>query len=218
MINEYGSSVVFGSNADIINDSVLVFMLRNGYIDANCSSILPCLFDSYKSDVIESLDSIPAELLSVENIVVSDKYTDDEKALMINKCDHSRIGDNTIAFVERSKSGINKDVVLEVFKQIPIDRKYGVLLNYLDVFDDDELPDLFNMLSESYHSLAIRTHHQVRLANTDYNNQLLTKLKQRNYISSMEVEKPISNKKKQLIPIEDKGSIICRVRKAKAES
>ena len=187
------------------------------YIDTNCSSIVPCFFDSYKTDVIGSLDSIPAALLSVEDIVVSDKYTDDEKVLIINKCDHSRIGDNTITFVERSKSGINKDVVLEVFKQIPIDRKYGVLLNYLDVFVDDELPDLFNMLSEPYHSLAIRTNHQVRLANTDYNNQLLTKLSQRKYISSMD-EEPISNKKKRLFPIEDKGSLVCRVRKAKTES
>ena len=187
------------------------------YIDANCSSIVPGFFDSYKTDVIESLDSIPAELLYVEDIVVSDKYTDDEKVSIINKCDHSLIGENTIAFVERSKSGLNKDVVLEVFTQIPIGRKYGVLLNYLDKFDDDELPALFNMLSESYHSLAIRTNHQVRLANTDYNNQLLTKLKQRDYITSMNVEEPITDKKR-LVQAEDIGCIVCRVKQAKPNS
>ena len=58
----------------------------------------------------------------------------------------------------------------------------------MDVYQNEELPELFNQLSPEYKQFVERSRHKYLIAHTDYNVALLEKLKARDYITSIDAK------------------------------
>ena len=79
---------------------------------------------------------------------------------------------------------VSKQYVNCAWKQLPDEDKYQLLLNHINVFKNDDLPDLFGQLHKEYHVFVDRTvKHKYKISYSDYNRQLTLKLMEKGYIT-----------------------------------
>ena len=89
------------------------------------------------------------------------------------------------------------------------------MLNQIDAYKNDELPNLFAELASPYHQLVDRTKHKFRFEYTDYNKELLNKLVKKGYITSAD-EEWADKRNNELFSIEKEHIITGYVKQIKA--
>lgn len=177
--------------------------------------VMPLFFEKYKPDILNILDEVPQEQIPYDGIMKSEAYNDNEKILILKKCDSTSITTDIAAFIRRYDGKIEKAYVLAAWDILPDDQKYELLVNHLDVFRNEELPELFNQLAPVYHALASRTNHKVTLEKTPYNERLLERLKKKGYLTSVGTEEVPDESKKHLFTSDKKTVLYCRVKEHK---
>ncbi len=139
-----------------------------------------CDVEAFFASISEiNLDSIP-----VDEIMSEAQIDEKKKISLINLIPESEMSYEMALVIRNTEMEISKPYVVAAWDLLEQKEKYQLLLNHIDVFENSELPALFNELEYMYRDLAKRNRHKVSLYASDYNISLVNKLEKRRYISS----------------------------------
>ena len=203
----------------LIDVQYIPFSLEN--IENICSSypgLIVFFYEKYKKEILDVLDSIPTDQIPFDGIMKSGEYSDEERLVVLKKCDSTAITNDIATFIMNHEGGVDKAYVLAAWDILADDKKYELLVNHLDVLENKDLPALFNQLAPVYHELAVRANHKVSFDKTDYNERLLYKLKQKQYVTSVGTEEVDDESKKHFFSNEKKTVLYCRVKEIKTNT
>ncbi|MCM1040131.1 MAG: hypothetical protein NC434_12490, partial [Ruminococcus sp.] len=137
---------------------------------------------------IASLDDIELKDEEINSLLQSELFIPEEKKKLLSKLDATTLGIETAKIVKDLNFKINRIYTDAAWSVLDEENKYALLLNQIDAYKNEELPDLFSELAPVYHQLVERTRHKFKFAYNDYNKKLLDKLVQKDYITSAEEE------------------------------
>ncbi len=203
----------------LIDVQYIPFSLEN--IESICSNypgLIIFFYEKYKKEILDVLDSIPTDQIPFDGIMKSGEYSDEERLVVLKKCDSAAITNDIATFIMNHEGGVDKAYVLAAWDILADDKKYELLVNHLDVLENKDLPALFNQLAPVYHSLATRTNHKAIFENDDYNKRLLNKLKQKQYVTSVGTEEVDDESKNHFFSSEKKTVLYCRVKEVKTNA
>lgn len=139
-----------------------------------------CDVEAFFASISEiNLDSIP-----VDEIMSEAQIDEKKKISLINLIPESEMSYEMALVIRNTEMEISKPYVVAAWNLLEQKEKYQLLLNHIYVFENSELPALFNELEYMYKDLAKRNRHKVSLYASDYNISLVNKLEKKRYISS----------------------------------
>ena len=141
-----------------------------------------------KDAFIASLNDIELNDDEINSLLQSELFTSHEKKQILSKLNVTMLGEKTAKIIKELDFKISRIYTDATWDILDEEDKYALLLNQIDTYKNEELPDLFTELAPVYHQLIERTRHKFKFAYSDYNKQLLNKLVQKNYITSAEEE------------------------------
>lgn len=144
--------------------------------------------EANKEAFIASLDDIGLKNEEINSLLQSVRFVSKEKEIILSKMDVANLGIDTAKVISELSFRIDRTYTDAAWNVLEEDDRCALLLNQIDAYENEELPDLFAELDQAYHQLIERTHHMYKFAYTDYNKQLLEKLVQKDYITSAEEE------------------------------
>lgn len=144
--------------------------------------------ETNKDGFIAALDDIEIEEGEINSLLQSERFMPEEKKKILSKLDFASLGIETAKIIKELNFKIDRAYTDGAWSVLEEDDKYALLLNQIDAYKNEELPDLFAELARVYHQLIERTRHKFKFAYTDYNKKLLSKLVQKDYITSAEEE------------------------------
>lgn len=137
---------------------------------------------------IALLDDIEIKCEEINSLLQSNLFVPEEKQRILSKLDATTLGIDTAKVIGGLSFRIDRTYTDAAWGVLAEEDKYALLLNQLDAYKNEELPDLFMELNSVYHQLITRTRHKFKFAYTYYNKKLLDKLVQKDYITSAEEE------------------------------
>ena len=141
-----------------------------------------------KDAFVASLDDIELKENDINRLLQSEVFASQEKKQILSKLDVTILGKEMAKIIKELNFTINRVYTDAAWNILDEDDKYALLLNQIDAYKNEELPDLFAELAPVYHQLIERTRHKFKFAYSDYNKKLLDKLIQKDYITSAEEE------------------------------
>ena len=144
--------------------------------------------EANKNAFLASLSDIRINYKEINSLLQSEIFVPEEKNKILSKLNVETLGIETAKIIKALKFGIDRVYTDAAWNILDADDKYALLLNQIDAYENEELPHLFEELDSVYHQLIKRTRHKFKFAYSDYNNQLLNKLVQKDYITSAEEE------------------------------
>ena len=166
-----------------------------------------------KTEFIDSLNKITLRVNEIRQILSENVFNNQEKEVVLNKLKPAEMTLEIARIIRRVTMSVPKPYVESAWNLLLDDEKYELLLNHLDVYRNEELPGLFEQLSPEYHQFVDRSRRKYTIAYTDYNLNLLRKLKVRDYITSMD-EKWIVKKDRVLFSSENEHVLTGYVKQA----
>lgn len=167
-----------------------------------------------KKAFIASLDDIELKIDEINSLLQSEQFIPEEKKKILSKLDAETLGIETAKIIGKWNFRIDRTYTDAAWNVLEEEDKYALLLNQIDAYKNAELPALFAKLVPVYHQLVDRTRHKFKFAYTDYNNELLNKLFQKDYITSAD-EVWIDKGNNKLSPTEKEHVIIGYVKQMK---
>lgn len=141
-----------------------------------------------KDAFVASLDDIELKDNEINRLLQSEVFASQEKKQILSKLDVTMLEKETAKIIKELDFKINRVYTDAAWNILDENDKYALLLNQLDAYKNEELPDLFAELATVYHQLIDRTRHKFKFVYSDYNEKLLDKLIQKDYITSAEEE------------------------------
>ena len=174
----------------LIEEKALVF---NVSMWNEMETIAPELMVKYaksnNKEFIRDIDEIELKTVEINEILEDTVFSDADKKIVIQKIDIENLENDTAIILRDVTFSIGKALSDKAWNVLETDKRYALLLNQMSLYTDDELASKFDELDDVYHTLADRTKHKFKLANTDYNKKLLTALDKRDYITSVQSDK-----------------------------
>lgn len=144
--------------------------------------------EANKDAFLASLSDIRINYKEIDGLLQSETFAPEEKNKILSKLNVETLGIETAKIIKELKFGIGRVYTNAAWDILDEDDKYALLLNQMDAYENEELPELFAELDSVYHQLIKRTRHKFKFAYSDYNKELLDKLVQKDYITSAEEE------------------------------
>lgn len=141
-----------------------------------------------RSAFIASLEDIELKDEEINSLLQSELFAPEEKKKLLSKLDAETLGIETAKIVKELNFKINRTYTDAAWNILDEENKYALLLNQIDAYKNEELPNLFLELAPVYHQLVERTRHKFKFTYNAYNKKLLDKLVQKDYITSAEEE------------------------------
>lgn len=136
----------------------------------------------------ELLEEIGIEKIPYDEIMISNKVKIEEKIAVIKMISVDQMSEAIANVIRDTIIPVGKEYVRAAWSCLESKKKYQLLLNHLEEFENSELPAFFNELEQMYRDLAKRSRHKVSLYCTEYNENLLKKLEKKKYVSSIGYE------------------------------
>lgn len=149
--------------------------------------------EKYETAFIDSIDSISLSVDEACKLLKSDVFNDYQKKSILMKIPAQSINTELAEIIKRITFDISRPYIDRSWSILPEEEKYELLLNHLNVYTNDELPSLFSQLADIYQPLVARTKHKFTLPYTDYNQRLLSKLLEREYLTSVDESRESSS-------------------------
>lgn len=136
-----------------------------------------------RKDFISLIQSITLEKREIIALLNSDKMEESEKKKITGRIS-PQIVDSDIAMVIRKLNfNVSKTLVSAAWNVLEEDKKYQLLYNQLDVYTNDELPNLFKQLGSDYQQLVERTNHRYKFGYDKFIFDFMNKLKEKGYLT-----------------------------------
>jgi len=169
--------------------------------------VYPELVSTYimqnKEDVIENLENYSFEINEIEIFLTSNGLSSKEKLRFVAKCDHEEMTVPIAIFLSGLKEHLNKQLFDSAWCVLDKSMKYKLFLNQIEALSKgDRISECLKDLDSPYQKFADNSRrHEVKLVNSEYNLELVIRLKQVGYITSYKV---IQNIKEDIITHEKK--------------
>ena len=167
-----------------------------------------------KEAFITSLNDIKLKADEINSLLQSEFFIPEEKRKILAKVEVKTLGIETAKIIGKWNFEIDRTYTDAAWNVLGEEDKYALLLNQIDAYKNEELPNLFAELAPVYHQLVDRTKHKFKFAYTNYNMELLNKLLQKDYITSAD-EGWVDTEDNKLSPTEKEHVIIGYVKQIK---
>lgn len=137
-----------------------------------------------RKEFVASLNDIELEKDEINSLLQSKQFLPEEKKKILSKLDIETFGIETAKIICKWNFEIDRIYIDAAWDVLDGKDKYALLLNQINTYENEELPNLFAELDTVYHQLVDRTRHKFKFTYTDYNKGLLNKLVQKDYITS----------------------------------
>ena len=144
--------------------------------------------EANKVAFISLLDDVEIKDEEINSLLQSSLFFPSEKQNILSKLDVEALGVETAKIISELPFKIDRIYTDAAWNILDGNDKYALLLNQIDAYENEELPDLFAELALVYHQLVERTRHKFKFTYTDYNKALLDKLLQKGYIAKADEE------------------------------
>lgn len=161
-----------------------------------------------------SLNDIKLKIDEINSLLQSEQFIPEEKKKILSKLDAETLEIETAKIIGKWDFRIDRTYTDAAWNVLEEEDKYALLLNQIDAYKNEELPNLFAELAPDYHQLVDRTKHKFKFAYTDYNKKLLNKLFQKDYITSAD-ERWVDKENNKLLTTEKEHVITGYVKQMK---
>ena len=144
--------------------------------------------ETNKAAFLASLSNIEIKNEEIDRLLQSRLFVPEEKRKVLSKLGVATLGLETAKIIKDLNFRIDRVYTDAAWRVLDVHDKYALLLNQMDAYENEELPNLFAELEPVYHQLVDRTRHKFKFAYTYYNKKLLDKLVQKNYITRADEE------------------------------
>lgn len=141
-----------------------------------------------KDKFIASLDNIEIKSEELNSFLKFEMFVPEEKRKILSKLEVTALGTETAKIIGGLNFRVDRIYLDAAWSVLEENDRYVFLLNQIDAYENEELPNLFAKLAKVYHQLIERTRHKFKFTYSDYNKRLLDKLVQKDYITSAEDE------------------------------
>lgn len=192
-INNYADSIASFSKEKIsvlIEEKALLFSTERWEEMGTVAPELRIKYAKSKSkEFIKTIDQIELRTTEINEILVDDEFSEADKKAVLGRITAEKLEVDTALILKDVPFSIGRPLADAAWRVLETDMRYALLLNQISLFKDDELASMFGELDEVYHTLSDRSKHKFKLADTKYNNDLLTVLAKRDYITSFKPDK-----------------------------
>jgi len=144
---------------------------------------------SKTKEFIKAIDQIELRTVEINEILEDNEFSEADKIAVLGTIDAENLEVDTALILKDVTFSIGRSLADAAWNALEKDMRYALLLNQISLFKDNELASMFSELDEVYHTLSNRSKHKFKLADNKYNNELLTALAKRNYITSFQSDK-----------------------------
>ena len=144
---------------------------------------------SKTKEFIKAIDQIELRTVEINDILEDNEFSEADKIAVLGTIDAENLEVDTALILKDVTFSIGRSLADAAWNALEKDMRYALLLNQISLFKDNELASMFSELDEVYHTLSNRSKHKFKLADNKYNNELLTALAKRNYITSFQSDK-----------------------------
>lgn len=137
---------------------------------------------------IASLEEVKLKDGEINSLLQSKLFVPEEKKKLLSKINPKTLGIETAKVLKELNFNINRAYTDAAWSVLDEEDKYALLLNQIDAYKNEELPNLFSKLAPEYHQLVERTSHKFKFTYNDYNKELLDKLVLKDYITRAKEE------------------------------
>lgn len=141
-----------------------------------------------KNSFIESLTDLSLDMEIAKSLLKSEIIPQDEKPQILYKIQAKSLDKEIAEIIKDFHIPLDYSYVKEAWKALPFEGKKDLLLNQLDYIDSSEFTILFAELGQEYEQLTHEPGKKYSLPFSDYNLQLLEKLRNRKFITKVSVE------------------------------
>lgn len=170
-----------------------------------------------KEEFFENIDDISLDIHIIAQLLSANEFENNEKIKLFELFNEEDIDKELALSIRELPFTAPKPYVESAWDILDEGDRYQLLLNQLDVYSPDEISDKLSMLAPVYQKLADRTRRHTEYLDDDdlgYNRQLLDRLKDKGYLTSVDVETyNVDNADTH----EQRQRFIARVRKSSSE-
>ena len=192
-INNYADSIASFEKEKIsvlIEEKALLF---NTELWNEMETVAPELRIEYaksnSKEFIKSIDQIELRTVEINEILVDGEFSEADKKAVLGTIATENLDSDTALILKDISFSIGRTLADAAWNILETDMRRELLLNQISLFKDNELARMFSELDEAYHTFSDRSKHKFKLADTKYNNELLTALEKRDYITSFQKDK-----------------------------
>lgn len=150
----------------------------------------------YKDVFLEVLDDCNIEVSVIDELIADTRMSEQEKKMIILNTDISELDNQMAQWIRNTHEVISKEYVQTAWNLLETSQKYELLKNHIEVFNENDLQQMFTELDTVYHDLSDRSRkHKVSLYRSEINTVIMKYLEKIGYLSSTwEEEDTITNK------------------------
>lgn len=142
-----------------------------------------------KETFMKNIDDVSLDVELITELIKNSNFTNGDKLQLMDLLEPGDMNQDIAMEIRNMEIKVKKTYVEGAWNILKESERYQLLLNQLEIYTIDELSEKFHSLAPVYKSLSnIAKRHKEYLDVTDYNRDLLQKLKKKDYITSFEEE------------------------------
>lgn len=142
------------------------------------------------------MDECSLEISVVDDLIADGRMSEPEKKIILLNTNISEVDSPMTRWIRNTHEIITKEYVQAAWNLLETSQKYELLKNHIEIFDGNDLQQMFTELDAVYHTLSDRSRkHKVSLYRNEINTVIMKYLEKIGYLSSAwEEEDTITNK------------------------
>lgn len=150
----------------------------------------------YKDVFLEILDACNIGISVIDELIADTRMSEQEKKMIILNTDVSELDSQIAQWIRNSHEVLPKEYVQTAWNSLETNQKYELLKNHIEIFDENDLQQMFIELDTDYHALSDRSRkHKVSLYRNEVNVIIMKYLEKIGYLSSTWEEEDTSTNK-----------------------
>ncbi|MDD4854837.1 MAG: hypothetical protein PHQ22_04940 [Sulfuricurvum sp.] len=190
-------------NIDALSSEKLEMILMNKKISLNSTTLNSLkknssqrqitLIESFKDEFLANYKELPLDDDNYIQILISDKFTNDEKVALIETIDLSllkneKLVHKIIDFYMLVSNTISEDLFDVLFDNSNYDNALKILVRQIPELDEAKITSLLNRLEGQYSELTLIATKPLMMSNSEINKKLAEALEIKKYISSKTIK------------------------------
>lgn len=142
-------------------------------------------------EFVDDLENCNLTVDVVTSLIRNNEFNDSQKLIILQKIPEDEVNLSLAMAIRELEFTVPKEYVEVAWEILDEENRYQLLLNHLSVYTLDEISEKLSLLAPEYQKLADRSKRHKENLHIDeigYNEALLKKLHEKEYLTSVEVE------------------------------
>lgn len=144
-----------------------------------------------RAEFVGDLENCNLTVDVVASLIRDNEFNDSQKLIILQKIPEDEVNLSLAMAIRELEFTVPKEYVEVAWEMLDEENRYQLFLNHLNVYTLDEISEKLSLLAPAYRKLADRTKRHKENLDIDeigYNEALLKKLHDKEYLTSVEVE------------------------------